>query len=48
MMPFLIIMLSIKLGFDNARAGASMFVGTLVSASGMENPVGGQRRHIVL
>ena len=34
-MPFLAMMLSIKLGFDNARAGAFMFVGTLVSASGL-------------
>ena len=34
-MPFLAMMLSIKLGYDNAKAGAFMFVGTLVAASGL-------------
>lgn len=33
--PFLAMLLSLKLGYDNARAGAVMFVGTLVSASGL-------------
>ncbi len=33
--PFLAMMLSIKLGYDNARAGAFMFMGTLVAAFGM-------------
>jgi MFS family permease len=34
-MPFLAMMLSIKLGYDNAKAGAFMFLGTLVAASGL-------------
>lgn len=33
--PFLAMMLSLKLGYDNAKAGAFMFVGTLVAAFGM-------------
>ena len=34
-MPFLAMMLSIKLGYDEAKAGAFMFVGTLIAASGL-------------
>jgi len=33
--PFLAMLLSIKLGFDNAKAGIFMFAGTLVAASGL-------------
>ena len=33
--PFLAMLLSIKLGYDNAKAGAFMFAGTLVAAFGM-------------
>lgn len=34
-MPFLAMLLSIKLGYDNAKAGAFMFVGTLLAAFGL-------------
>jgi MFS family permease len=34
-MPFLAMLLSIKLGYDDAKAGAFMFVGTLLAASGL-------------